>query len=263
MSILDANNPELSFKTLKEVRAYSKFFLQHDPIESQCEFSTEEWSEFCERRQIQLEAQLDSFKNIDFSKANTTSIKASYYRIVPARYVNALSSEGSEYRSSRFNYKDVNYLKNRVIYFGKTQQCCEIEKFYLDYQIAQLKQMVHGTIDDMDVVFNHLEKQHVYEFNVQLDNVLVLTSKPSCDAINILMGTYQNEWFEINDEYDIPSSSQILGTLARNYGFSGIMYTSVRSQLQNNLVVFEKKTDPLSFSQISKKEFNPTLELFY
>lgn len=61
MSVIDDSGPDLRFKTLKEVKAYSRFFLQHDPIESQCEFSQEEWAEFCERRQLQLEAQLNYF----------------------------------------------------------------------------------------------------------------------------------------------------------------------------------------------------------
>jgi len=132
MSVIDECGPDLRFKTLKEVKVYSRFFLQHDPIESQCEFSKEEWAEFCERRQLQLEAQLNYFKNIDFSKANTTSIRSSYCRIVPSRYEKHLSTDGSERRSSRFNYKDVDHLKNKVIYFGKNQQCCEVEKYYLD-----------------------------------------------------------------------------------------------------------------------------------
>jgi len=262
MSVLDANSPELMFRTLKEVKAYSKFFLQHDPIESQCEFTKEEWEEFCARRQLQLEAQLNNFKNIDFSKANTTSIRNTYSRIIPARYDQPLSSEGSDHRSSRFNYKDVDHLKNKVIYLGKNQQCCEVEKFYLDYQIAHLQQMQREAVNDLDIRFNHIEEQNVYEFDVKLDNVLVLTSKPSCDAINVSMGTYQNEWFEVNDEYDIPSSSQILGTLAKKNGFNGIMYTSVRHQLQHNLVIFEENTSKLEFKIISKKEFHPTAELF-
>ncbi len=262
MSVLDANNPDLSFQTVKDVKAYSKFFLKHDPLESQCEFSKKEWEEFSARRQIQIESQLNHFRNIDFTKANITNIRSSYYRIVAARHENPLSSEGSSYRSSRFNYKDVEHLKNKVVYFGKTQQCCEIEKFYLDYQIAQLKEIGKNKGDDLDIKFNHLEDQIVYEFNVQLDNILVLTSKPSCDAINISMGTYHNEWFEINDEYDIPSSSQILATLARKFGFSGIMYTSIRHQLQNNLVIFNENSPKLEFKSISNKKFIPTSELF-
>jgi len=71
----------------------------------QCvEFSGSEWREFCERRQVQLEAQLDHFKKLDFSKANTTNINSSYYRIISTRIQSPLS--------------------------------CEVELFYLDYQVA-------------------------------------------------------------------------------------------------------------------------------
>lgn len=261
MSILNENSPELTFKTISEVKAYSKFFLKKNPIESQCEFKTqEEWDDFCARREIQLQAQLDFLKKIDFSKANVTSIRKNYFKIVPKRYSDPLSSIGSEKASSRFNYKDVSHLKNRVIYFGKTQQCCEVEKFHLEYQQQQLKQIL-SPADELDIQFSHIEPQTVYEYDVVLDNVLVLTTKPSCDAVGITMATYHNEWFEINDEYEVPSSSQILGAIARKQGFNAIMYTSIRTQDEHNLVIFEDNTSKLDFKLISAKEFKPTFSL--
>lgn len=256
LSILDENNPELSFKSLAEVRLYSKFFLKHDPIQFQCEFSTEEWAEFSERRQIQLAAQLDYLKSIDFSKANKTSVRGNYYKIAPKRFEKPLSVEGSLRKSSRFNYKDVEHLKNPLIYLGKSQLCCEVEKFHLEYQLHQMKE-VHNR-DDLDIKFNHIEEQIVYEFDVNLENILVLTTKPSCDAIRIPMGAYQNEWFGLNNEYEIPSSSQILGKMAQKHGFAGIMYTSIRSQTQHNLVIFGNDEVEAKITKISQKDFRPS-----
>lgn len=262
MSVLDENTPDLNFKTLEDVRAYSRFFLGHDPQNFQFEFPTpEKWNEFSGRRAVQLEAQLNYFKDIDFSKANTSNIRSSYYRILPKHYTDPLSSVGSDHKSTRFNYKDVDHLKNRVVYFGKTQQCCEAELFHLDYQIEQLKKMQGCPADDLDIKFNHLTEHTIYEYDIKLDNVLILTTKPSCDAINITLGTYQNEWFEVNSEYEIPSSSQILGTLAKRQGYSGIMYTSIRQQIQHNLVVFEENISGLEFKLISRKPFRSTLDL--
>jgi len=116
-------------------------------------------------------------------------------------------------------------------------------------------------VNDLDIHFNHLEDRLLCEFHIDLDNVLVLTSKPSCDAISISLGTYLNEWFEINDGYDIPSSSQILGTLAKQYGIKGIMYTSVRQQFEHNLVIFEENVAKLDFKNLSSRNYRPTLEI--
>jgi hypothetical protein len=263
VSALDANNPELKFRNEAEVKAFSKFFLKQHPYESQFEFKTKkEWDEFVQVRERNLMAQLDNFKRMDFSKPNVTSVREKYYKIVPKRFTKPLSSIGSTKKSSRFNYKDAQELQNSVVYFGKTQACCEIEKHHLEYQLELMKNH-EGKIecDDLDIIFNPIEESLVYEYNIDVEKILVLTSKPSCDAIGISLGAYRNEWFEINDLYEIPSASQILGSIARAQGYNGIMYTSVRQQTTPNLVIFEDNTKKLVFDKISEKTYVRSINL--
>ena len=260
MSILDANAPELIFKTEAEVKAFSRFFLKEHPQNVESEFESEqEYKDFLAKRERNLMVQLDHFREINFDKSNTQNIRDKYYKIALERHKKPLSSEGSGKKSSRFNFKDEDILKNNVVYFGRTQQCCEIEKFQLEYQLELINS---NERDDLDIAFAPIEKSIVYEYDVCLDKVLVLTSKPSCDAINISLGAYRNEWFELNDGYEIPSSSQILGSIAKAQGYSGIMFTSIRMQTTPNLVIFEENTDKLEFTEISRKEFVKSNNLF-
>ena len=263
MSSLDVNSPELKFENEAEVKAYSSFFLKAHPYDSQFEFKTdEEWKEFLTIRERALMVQLDHFRKMDFSRPNVASIKEKYYRIVPKRFLKPLSSEGSIARSSRFNYKDEDQLQNNVVYFGKTQACCEIEKFHLEYQLDLLKKNENETErDDLDIKFGPIDENIVYEYEIDMDKILVITSKPSCDAIGLSLGAYRNEWFELNDQYEIPSSSQVLGTIAKRKGFNGIMYTSVRQQTTPNLVLFEENTKALKFKKISEKPFVRTIRI--
>jgi len=256
MSILDENDPDLTFKTEAEAKAFSSFFLQAHPYESQYEFETEiEYNDFLIRRERSLLAQLDHFHDIDFNKPNTISVKEKYYKIVPERHTIPQSSEGSIKKSSRFNYKDEEILQNNVVYYGKTQRCCEIEKFHLEYQLDLIKKQENeAERDDLDILFTPIEKNIVYEYDIDIDKILVLTSKPSCDAISVKLGTYRNEWYEINDQYEIPSSSQILGSIVKAKGYSGIMYTSIRQQTTPNLVIFEENTGKLTFKEIARKD---------
>ncbi len=263
MSAIDENSPSLEFGSEAEVKAFSRFFLEAHPYDSQFEFEEQEYEDFLLRRERSLLVQLDHFRDIDFSKSNTISIKDKYYKIVSERHENdPLGSGGSVKKSSRFNYKDEEILQNNVVYFGKTQKCCEVEKFHLEYQLELMRAYGdQSERDELDILFNPIEPSLVYEFDIEVDKILVLTSKPSCDAVSVKLGTYRNEWFEVNDEYEIPSSSQILGTLAKKQGYNGIMYTSVRQQTTPNLVIFEENTGKLGFTQISKKPFKPTLNL--
>ena len=258
MSSLDENSPEFLFRNESEVKAFSKFFLNAHPYDSQCEFDTDaEYEDFLTRRERSLLVQLDHFVDMNFAKPNVISVKEKYYKIVPERYEKPLSSIGSTKKSSRFNYKDEEILQNKVVYFGKTQKCCEIEKFHLDYQTDLIKRN-ESEKDELDIIFTPIEKNIIDEYNIDMDKILVLTTKPSCDAISIKLGTYRNEWFEINDDYEIPAASQILGAVAKRNGYNGIMYTSVRYQAIPNLVIFEENTGKLTFSEISKKEFKHT-----
>ncbi|MCK5884010.1 MAG: RES family NAD+ phosphorylase [Bacteriovoracaceae bacterium] len=262
MSLVDSNSPDLIFKTEADVKAFSTFFLHAHPYDSQSEFSSDEqYEDFLTVRERTLQAQLDYFRNIDFTRRpNVMSVREKYYKIAPNRYSNPLSSVGSTKKSSRFNYKNEHLLQNYVIYFGKSEACCEMERFHLDYQLELADSSANESLaDELDIKFTPNEENIVYEYSVDVDKILVLTSKPSCDAIGISLGAYRNEWFEVNDLYDIPSASQILGSILKAQGYNGIMYTSVRSQATPNLVIFEENAGGLKYDEISKKKFVRTI----
>ena len=80
------------------------------------------------------------------------------------------------------------------------------------------------------------------------------------DAIGVIPSSFMNEWYDINEEYETPTSSQILGTIARIHGFNGIMYNSVRHQIENNLVIFEENAGELDFEEIESQAYTPSPE---
>ena len=258
--MLDLNNQDLSFKTEASVEAYATFFLKLSPLDAVHEFPTDaELDLFNKRREILLKAQLLYLRDVELSRANSDRIEGIYHKIV-RHDQKPLSSEGSIKSSSRFNYKEIPLLKNKVIYFGKTKRGCEIEKFHLEYQREMIKKAYSKDpiYDDAEIRFSkHLVKQ----FEVSMDNILILTSKPSWDAIGITQGTFMNEWYDLNEEFEIPTSSQILGTIARVHGFKGMLYKSIRHQIDSNLVIFEENAGELKFKELETHDYIPSPEL--
>lgn len=188
------------------------------------------------------------------------SIEANYHKITKTTYKNPLSSEGAAKQSSRFNYKDNPLFRNQTVYFGKNKLCCEFELFHMEYQREQIKKAFSekSSYQDGELRFpKHLTKQ----YKINLDNVLILSSKPSWDAINIQPSAFMNEWYDLNEEYEIPSSSQILGTIARVHKFNGILYKSVRYQTASNLVIFTENAGDLNFQEIESQDYNPSPEI--
>lgn len=258
---MDLNSSELEFRTLEQVRAYSNFFLRTNPLEIPSDLTSEEEFDLKSRRELSLMAQLDHFKNINFSKANVGKVDGVYTKICKKIHKEPLSSKGASEASSRFNYKENALFRNRTIYLAKSKLCCEIELFHLEEQRELLKRkFVKGyyTPHPDDIV---LPDYNVYEYSISLDNVLILTSKPCADSIRIGLSAIQNEWFDLNDEYDIPSASQILGTVARTKGYKGILYTSIRHQIENNLVIFEENSGELDLRPTSTQPYQPSEQL--
>jgi len=259
--MLDVNSPELSFRTEAEVETYARFFLDTSPLDAREEHPTEEDArEFIIRRERNLKVQLDHFKGVDFSKANIRRIDATYHKIVKTAYKNPLSAEGATKQSSRFNYKDSALFRNQTVYFGKNKLCCEIELFHLDYQREQIKKAFDENYvhDEGELKFS---KHVVKQYEISLDNVLILTSKPSWDAIKISPSAFMNEWYDLNEIYEIPSASQILGTIARTQKLKGILYKSVRYQIENNLVVFTENAGDLAFKESDSQDYYPSPEI--
>ena len=259
--MIDLNNPESLFRTEKQVEAYSKFFLSVNPIDSEQEFrNDEEIKDFNTRRERLLKTQLNFLGKVDFSKANVARIEGPYFKIVKKRHSAPLSAEGATKGSSRFNYKEIIFLKNRSIYFGKTKICSEIEKFHLEYHREMIRKAFDSAYkyQEGEIAF---DPHWVKQYNVSLDNVLVLTSKPSLDAIGISTSAFMNEWYDINEEYEVPTSSQILGAIARVNGFKGILYKSIRHQIDSNLVIFEENSGELIFAETESLDYVPSSEL--
>jgi hypothetical protein len=70
-----------------------------------------------------------------------------------------------------------------------------------------------------------------------------------------------NEWYDFNEEYEIPSASQILGTIARVHKLKGILYKSVRYQTESNLVIFTENAGDLHFEEIESQDYSPSSEI--
>lgn len=258
---MQSNNLDLVFKTEAQVNAYAELFLATSPYDVSEEYAnSEDRLDFEIRRKRNLQAQLDHFRRIDFSKANVGKIDAVYHKIVKASYKNPLSAEGASKQSSRFNYKEAPLFRNQTVYFGKNKLCCEIELFHLDYQREQIKK----AFDDQSTYAEgelRFAKHFVKQYQITLDNILILTTKPSWDAVNLSPSAFMNEWYDVNEAYEIPSSSQILGTIARIHKYKGILYRSVRYQIENNLVVFTENTGDLLFKEADTRDYNPSQEI--
>lgn len=259
--MLDLNSKDFSFKTERQIEAYSKFFLGATPIDSKLELkTTAEIKSYNDMREVFIKAQLGYLRNISLEKPNVNKIDGQYIKICKETHKKPLSSLGATVSSSRFNYKEIPIWNNKAIYFGRTKLCCEIEKFHLNYQREQIRKRFDEsyTLQDGEIKFPpHLTKT----YEISLDNILVLTSKPSMDAIGITQGAFMNEWYDINEEYEIPTSSQILGAIVRAKGYKGILYKSVRYQIDSNLVIFEENTGELDFKEVESQPYHPSSEI--
>lgn len=268
MSITDENSPSLEFKNFSEARMFCRRHLSVDPANFQHEFEKkDDFNEFIDKRNAAIMGELIKLVDLNFEKCNTiTKFSGTYKRIVPAQRQNIISDAGSDHKSTRFNFKNIPFLKNRVLYFGKTRKCCETEIFHLEIQKQMLKNKIKNESDDLDIIFAPQMKYKIYEHKVDLEKVLVVTTQSCCDSLGIKLGAIFNEWQELNEQYDIPSASQILGAMAKKNEFQAILYRSVRDQSDQNLVVFTENIgnkvieDKIKF--INSDIFHPTTNLY-
>ena len=255
--MVDLAEPDFSFETELQAETYCKFFLRIPIVGIDEEFNSADRIAFLARRELQLKAQLDDLSNLNFRSPHICDISKNFYKIAKKIYKKPLSSEGSFLKPSRFNYKSINVMQNRVIYLGQDKECCVGELFHLDIQKYNYSKIVERTPDQEASEFKFPE-HIIYEYEVNLDNILVLTSESTYKALGIPDRVLKNEWFSINNQFEIPTAGQIIGTVARKKGYKGILYTSVRTQTANNLVIFEENTGLLSFREISSVPLDPT-----
>jgi hypothetical protein len=106
--------PEFVIETELQAEAYCKFFLRI-PVEGvDEEFNPEERQKFFKSRELQLNAQLDDLLKLNFKSPHTCQVKKNFYKIAKKSYKKPLSSDGSFLKSSRFNYKNIKQMQNRV-----------------------------------------------------------------------------------------------------------------------------------------------------
>ncbi len=125
--MLNANSPELNFRTESEAQAFSSWYLGATVANIQDEFEGDHaaWLDFIQRRDRRLKVQLDDLRDLTFASAITCPIpNVSYFRICNKTQNHPLSSIGSQKKSSRFNYKNLDELRNKTIYFGQDKSCC-------------------------------------------------------------------------------------------------------------------------------------------
>lgn len=249
--MLEVEGKSLSLDNEQEAEAFCKWYLRTSPME--IEFEDEEsFKQFLVKRDRRLHVQLDDLSKIQVHKANTTRVKdITYWKIVPFDDPKPLDGEKSFRASTRFNYKDLKELQTRAIYLGQDKDTCYSEVFHRNIQKKNYAELIGRSPEEIEAEFV-LPDYEAVEFKVNLSKVLVLTSESSYKALGVPVRVVKDEWFSINQEFDIPTSGQILARIIRNLGYQGILYSSVRNQLKNNLVIFEENTGLLEFEELSR-----------
>lgn len=236
-----------------KAKAFCKWYLRTTVADVEDEFQTEdERKSFLEQRERRLAVQLDDLLDLNFNSPITCSIENKpYVKIVNSVHTKPLSSEGALRASSRFNYKNLSELATRSIYFGQDKICCYAEKFHLAIQKQSYAKLVGRTDQEAEFEFKS-PKWEIHEYRINIDKILVLTTESAYKALGIRDRVVKDEWYSVNDDFEIPTSGQILGRVLSQNGFKGILYTSVRSQTHSNLVIFEENTGPLEFELLHK-----------
>jgi RES domain-containing protein len=256
--MLEENFEDFSFKTPAEADAFCKWYLRTTVTDIEDFFEDDnKRKEFHQQRERRLKVQLDDLGHLNFNSPMTCSIQNKTYFKIAKKIHKPLSSEGAAKASSRFNYKNIELMRNRAIYFGQDSSCCYAELFHLDIQKHNYAEIIGRSEDEKRSEFSFPDYV-VYEFEIDIDRILVLTTDSSYKALGIADRAVKNEWFSLNNEYAIPTTSQILGTIVRKKGYKGILYTSIRSQVKNNLVLFEENAGLLELKQVKSWPFDPT-----
>lgn len=250
---------ELIFKTSAEVKAFAKWYLGTTVDSSAAdEFKTEkERDEFLYRRASRLEVQVDNLRDLNLSKSCTTTYENQTIYKLCKDGQDPLSTIGSDKKSSRFNYKESALFKNRVVYFGQDKDCCYSEIFHSDFMRLSYPEFETTRSDELP-----RPKYKIYEYEISVSDLLVVTSSSTFKAIGATDSILKDEWFDLNFNYDIPSSSQIFAAIAKSQSFMGILYASVRNQTKNNLVLFDENVSKLELICTLKSESDFDLDVY-
>lgn len=246
--MIEIDGSNLSLDTESGAKAFCKWYLRTSPENVEFE-NGEDFKIFREKRLRRLHVQIDDLSKLNFSSPITCPIKEIIYsKIVPEEDKKPLDGNRSLRGATRFNYKNLEELKTRAIYLGQDKDTCVAEKFHLDIQKRNYAQLINSDLNTEFVMPNY----HVVEYKVSMAKILVLTSEASFKAIGIADRVVKDEWYSINQDFDIPTSAQILARIIKNFGYNGILYSSVRNQAKNNLVLFEENTGALDFPEVNR-----------
>lgn len=246
--MIEIDGSDLSFDTEIGAKAFCKWYLRSSPSDIEFE-DDEDVQAFRDRRLRRLQVQIDDLSKLNFASPITCPIKdITYSKIVPVTNSKPLDGNHSLRGSSRFNYKKMEELRTRAIYLGQDKETCIAEKFHLDIQKKNYAQLIQSNPEDEFIMPDY----EVVDYKVSITKILVLTSEASFKAIRVADRVVKDEWFSINQEFDIPTSAQILARIVKNQGFNGIMYSSVRNQTKNNIVLFEENTGSLGFQEVNR-----------
>lgn len=255
---------ELLLNSEKDAKSFIKWFLRtsiHDlPDEHESE---EARNKFLRRREAHFNLQMDELSKISLDSGIPCKQESqTWFKIVKDVHLkNPLDSIGSLEKASRFNYKNSEIFQNRVVYFGQDKDVCFGELFHLDIQKRDYNKLANIPTEFQDAQFKP-PKCSVIEYTINMDNILVLTSEPAYKALGIADRVVKNEWYSLNDEFEIPTAGQIMAVVAKKRGFSGILYASVRSQTKRNLVLFDENTGPLyknpNIKEVSRTSIDPS-----
>jgi hypothetical protein len=255
-----SNELDLDFKTTAQVESFSRWYLRTSVSQVQDEFkSDEDRAEFLTLRDWRLRSELAQLFRFSLEKPVIHSIDQKFYHIGLQASTDPINDSNSHKKNSRFNYKEADIFRNSVAYLGVNRRTCYVEKFHLAIQRKNYALLMNRTPEQMEDELPQPSFK-LWEFHVKLKNILVLTSEATLKAVGLSTDVVRNEWYPTNDVLGIPTAGQILAAKAKRQGFSGILYTSVRYQTKNNLVIFQENTGKLDFVETNTREYDPNEE---
>jgi len=249
----------LKFESTKEVEGFATWYLR-TPIPDGIAVSEKEYEDFLIKRSTHLKSELFKLSNFDHLKAVTHSIKGSeFYHIGLKNISNPMGVKEFTRKNSRFNFKDVEQFRNQALYFGVSRRTCYIEKFHLDLQRKNYSKLLDRSKGDAEAELPY-PKFKLSKYKISLKKVMVLTTDTTLKSAGISSDVVKNEWYNLNTDFIIPTAGQIISSIARENGFEGILYTSVRYQMKNNLVIFKDNTNMSAIELLDSRPYDPEVE---
>lgn len=204
---------------IAECLAQLKWLESIDPSSLPDDHLPEDWA-------LRSRSVVADFRELNLTSAKTTEVKANLYRVCKDGR-DPLSDIGCEYADSRFNFRGFDgVFFTRTLYFGYQDLTTFVERFHKE-----------EVLDDPEFA---PEPQTLYQFEVDFSNILVVDSESATSAIGVPFSVILNEWSYLNEDYELPAPSQVLGYIAKCMGYEGMLYRSARFSLGRNLVIFSE-----------------------